>query len=53
MGFCGLQNENDFNKKRFADMEVALSMTLRVRAKCYYKCGHTIFITRRYPLKKQ
>ena len=29
-----------------------LSTTLRLRAtKCYYTCGHTIFMTWRYPLK--
>ena len=35
-------------RKRTVDMK--LSMTLVYAIKCYYTCGHTIFMTRRNPL---
>ena len=32
------------------DMDVVSDVTLA--PKCYYTCGHTIFMTRRYPMNK-
>ena len=41
-------------RKRFVDTDVVndVTSTVQYTSKCYYTCGHTIFMTRRYPLNR-
>ena len=53
LGFITFKMDNISRRKRIIDIDIVndvMSTVLYTTPKCYYTCGHTIFMTRRYPL---
>ena len=49
LDFISFKMDNISSRKRIVDTAVVNDVTSNA-PKCYYMCGHTIFMTRRYPL---
>ena len=52
LDFIAFNTDNISSRKRTNDTNVFndVRSTVQYAPKCYYKCGHMIFMTRRYPL---